>query len=151
MFSFSMSFDTTRTSPGDFGVGRVVDEIADLWWHQLAVAVDPAVALFEGDQRPRQIEVDQVVALLVEIDALRRDVRRDQHPDRRRCHREVLDDLLLFLVALGVVEGLNLLLVHTELVPDGFGDPVERADPFGEDHDPFVGFRSNANVCEATA
>ena len=37
---------------------------------QLPVPVDAPVALLERDQRPRQIDVDQVVALLVEVHAL---------------------------------------------------------------------------------
>lgn len=62
---------------GDFRVGWCVDEVADLGWVELAVAVDAAVALLQGDERPGQVEVDEVVALLVEVDAFGGDVRGD--------------------------------------------------------------------------
>ena len=48
----------------------------------LAVAVDAAVALLDADQAPRDVVVDQVVALRVQVDALGGDVAGDEHPDR---------------------------------------------------------------------
>jgi hypothetical protein len=53
---------------------------ADVGRVLLAVAVDAAVALLDGDERPRQVEVDEVVALAVEVDALRRHVAGEQEP-----------------------------------------------------------------------
>ena len=49
----------------------------------LPVPVDAAVALLDADQAPRDVVVDQVVALGVQVHALGGDVAGDQHPDRR--------------------------------------------------------------------
>ena len=44
----------------------------------LAVAVDAPVALLDADQAPRDVDVDEVVAALVQVDALAGDVAGDQ-------------------------------------------------------------------------
>ena len=61
---------------------RVEEQGGDLGRVLLAVAVDAAVALLDADQAPRNVEVDQFVALGVQVDAFGRDVARDQHADR---------------------------------------------------------------------
>jgi hypothetical protein len=45
-------------------VGGDREQIVDLWLVGLAVAIDPAVALLEGDERPGDVEVDEAVAVI---------------------------------------------------------------------------------------
>ena len=59
------------------------DQRAELRLVLLPVAVDAAVALLDADQAPRDVVVDQVVALLVQVDALGGDVAGEQQPHRR--------------------------------------------------------------------
>ena len=61
----------------------------------LTVAVDAAVSLLDADEAPRDVEVDELVALGVEVHTLGRDVAGDEHADRARRELEGLDDLLL--------------------------------------------------------
>ena len=65
------------------GVG-VEQQRGDLRRVPLAVPVDAPVALLDPDQAPRDVEVDQLVALGVQVDALGGDVAGDQDPDRVR-------------------------------------------------------------------
>ena len=58
------------------------DKIINLRLAILAVAIDPPVALLKAQQRPREIEMDQPVALIVEVEPLGRHVGGDQDPDR---------------------------------------------------------------------
>ena len=69
----------------------------------LAVPVDAAVALLKPDETPRDVEVDQLMALKVEIDALRCDVAREEYADRGGLLLEGLDDVLLLDVAQAAV------------------------------------------------
>ena len=64
----------------------------------LAVPVDPAVALLDPDQAPRDVEVDQLVALGVQVDTFGGEVAGDQNPNRRGGLLEAVDDSLLLLV-----------------------------------------------------
>ena len=59
--------------------GEVVDEHLG---RALSVAVDAAVALLEAVGIPRDLVVDQPVAVVLEVDALARRVCREQDPDR---------------------------------------------------------------------
>ena len=81
-------------------VGGDREEVVDLRLAGLAVAVDPAVALLQGDQRPGDVEVDQAVAVVVEVDPLGGRVRGEEHPDSALAAAKVLDHRLLR----GVVE-----------------------------------------------
>ena len=69
-------------SPAKRSRRRVEQQRGDPRAVLLAVAVDAAVALLDADQAPRDVEVDQVVALQVQVDALGGDVAGDQDPDR---------------------------------------------------------------------
>ncbi len=53
---------STRRSPENV-VGRLEEQGRDLRRVLLAVAVDAAVALLDADERPRDVEVDELVAL----------------------------------------------------------------------------------------
>ena len=89
--------------------------------------------------------MDEVVALLVEVDAFRRDVGGDEHADWRRGHREGLNDPLLLIVTLRVVEGLDLVVAHRQPMPDGRCDPVEGGEALGEDDCSDIGLRPDAD------
>ena len=79
---FAISRDNTRRSPRTARRGRSGRD--DPRRVLLAVAVDAAVALLDADQAPRDVEVDQLVALRVQVDAFGGDVAGDQHADRVR-------------------------------------------------------------------
>ena len=55
---------------GDLGILRAVDEIADLRRELLTVSVDPTVSLLQCNERPRKVEVDEMVTLFMKVDAL---------------------------------------------------------------------------------
>ena len=61
----------------------------------LAVAVDAAVPLLNGDEAPRQVEMDEVVALPMEVDAFGRNAAGQQQPHRGVGQSELFDDVLL--------------------------------------------------------
>ena len=83
-FSRSSSRESTRRSPENSRVGRFEDQRRDQRRVLLPVAVDAAVALLDADEAPRDVVVDQLVALRVQVDALGGDVAGDQHADRAR-------------------------------------------------------------------
>ncbi len=62
-------------------VGGGGGEISDDRLLRLAVAINAAVALLEGHERPRDIEVDQLVGKEMEVDAFGGDIGRDQKAD----------------------------------------------------------------------
>ena len=61
----------------------------------LTVAVDATITLLEHHQRPRQVEVDQPVAEVVQIQALGGDVRAQQDAYRILAATETFDQGLL--------------------------------------------------------
>ena len=61
---------------------RVEQQRRDLRRVPLLVAVDAAVALLDPDQAPRDVEVDQLMALGVQVHALGGQVAGDEHADR---------------------------------------------------------------------
>ena len=80
--------DLLRDAGHEVGVGgvgrRVVvgDEVEDLRLAGLAVPVDPADALLQPRRVERDVEVDQAVAVRLQVDALAGGVGGEQHPDR---------------------------------------------------------------------
>ncbi len=64
----------------ELGIAGDRQQIDDLRRLLLAETVDATVALLQRDQRPGQIEVDQVVALAVQVHTLRRHVTSEQDP-----------------------------------------------------------------------
>ena len=82
----------------------------------LPVAVHPAVALLEDHQRPRHVEVDEPVALVVQVDPLRRHVGADQQAQRTRRVAEVLHHALLVHVAQAAVEDFDLFVAESEVL-----------------------------------
>ena len=61
---------STRRSPENASVVGAEQQGGDLRRVPLPVAVDAAVALLDPDQAPRDVEVDQLVALGVQVHAL---------------------------------------------------------------------------------
>ena len=90
--SFSISRSSTRMSPRIVGVRRDGQQIVDHRRLLLAVAVNAAVPLLQGDQRPGDVEMDHQVAVVVQVHALGGDVRRQQDADRAVRLAERLDD-----------------------------------------------------------
>ena len=64
----------------------------------LAIAVHPAIALLEDHQRPRQIEVHQPVAEVVQVQAFAGHVGAEQHAQRIVEATKALDQVLLLRV-----------------------------------------------------
>ena len=112
-------------------LGHQVDDVRR---PPLPVAVDPAVPLLEDHQRPRHVEVDEPVALIVKVDALGRDVGADQQTQRARRIAEVLDDALLVHVAQAAVEDLDLVVPEPQVHREPSLEPLQRFDALGE-HD----------------
>ena len=90
------------------GLG-VEQQRRDLRRVPLAVSVDAAVALLDPDQGPRDVVVDELVALLVQVHALAGQVAGDEHADGRRGLLEALDDVLLLVVGQAAVQDDRLL------------------------------------------
>src|SRR5205823_631831 len=59
---------------------------------------DATVALLDADEAPRDVDMHQVVALLVQVDALAGDITGDQHPDWGGLPLELLDHAHLLAV-----------------------------------------------------
>jgi hypothetical protein len=91
---------------GHVGLGGGQGQVVDAGDLLLAVAVDAAVALLQGDQGPGHVEVDQVVAVVVEVDALAGCIPCDQGPDGALLQAEGLDDFLLAYIRQTGVEDL---------------------------------------------
>ena len=128
----------------DVGLALLVAEIAaeDLLGG-LELAVDAAVALLEPRRVPRQIEMDEIGAIGLEVDALARRVGADQDAQR-------------LLGRIGIEGGLHLLaailaggagedgdpLVRLVGVGERFAEPLlqpaPRVLPFGEDDQPAI-------------
>ena len=73
---------------------RMSDEVPDVRLALLSVPVDAPVALLELQQRPGDVEVDQLVREVVEVQPLGREVRGQEDADRLLFDAEVGDDLL---------------------------------------------------------
>ena len=90
--------------------------------------------------------MDQLVALRVQVHALRSQVAGDEHPDRRRRLLEVVDDRLLIGVSQAAVQNDHLLRGHREVRLQVFLEPLQRADALGEDHHPGGALRADAEL-----
>src|SRR5699024_1018026 len=75
------------------GVRRIEEQGRDTGIMPLTVTVDTPIALLNADQRPRDIEVDEVVTLRVQVHALGGDVAGDKNADRGILPLEAIDAL----------------------------------------------------------
>ena len=128
-------FEDARVAP-DGLVRALGHQVDDARRPLLPVAVHPAVALLEDHQRPRQVEVDEPVALVVQVDPLRRHVGADQQAQRARPVAEVFDHPLLVHVAQAAVERPDLLGAEPQVFGEPCAQPFQRFDPLGEDDQP---------------
>ena len=128
-------FEDARVAP-DGLVRALGHQIDDARRPLLPVAVHAAVALLEDHQRPRQVEVDEPVALVVQVDALRRHVRADQQAQRAGRVAEVVHHPLLVHVAQAAVEHRDLIRAETQVGGEPFAQPRQRFDALGEDRQP---------------
>ena len=80
-------------------VGRIEQQRRDPRRMLLAITVDAAIALLNANQRPRNVVMDQVMALRMQVHALRRDIARHQNPQRRIRALELVDQRHLLRVA----------------------------------------------------
>ena len=125
-------FEDARVAPNR-RIGALGHQVDDPRRGGLAVAIHPAVSLLEDHQRPGQVEVNQAVALVMQVDALGGDIRADQEPHRALSVPEVLHDTLLFDVAHAAVEGLHLTGLEREIRGELRLQPVQGRNAFGED------------------
>ena len=93
-------------------LGKQVIELRLLF---LAVAVNATVALLEGEQRPRDVEVNHPMAEVVQVDALGSDIGRDEQAQRRGFVAEGFDDGLLVHVGHAAVKGRDLVGAQSEV------------------------------------
>ena len=114
-------------------VEEVVDEDA---FGLLPVAVDAAVALFEPDRVPRDLVVDHVAAVVLQVQPLGRRVGRKQDPNRMlaRVGLEGLLDLLPVAQAHAAGQAEDVLFSHPG--SDVGLQVLERVEVLGEDDQP---------------
>ena len=119
---------------------RMSDEVPDVRLALLSVPVDAPVALLELQQRPGDVEVDQLVREVVEVEPLGREVRGQEDADRLLFDAEVGDDLLDLDVRAcsRPVQRPCLLLGEAEVFAQPGGQPVDGRDTLGEDDDAVV-------------
>ncbi len=136
------SFSATVVSSLAPSVWEVRISAANCGLVLLAVAVDPAVALLNADQRPGQVVVDEVVALPVHVHTLGRHVAGHEDPDRLVGERETLDDLLLLIVGEAAVHDVDLArLGEAQTLRQDPVQPGEGGHALREDDRAGVGFR----------
>src|SRR5690606_27864200 len=92
---------------------RVGREVIDLGYLTLPVAVDAANALFQPGRVERDVDVDQPMAISLQVNALARGVRGDEHAHvvLARVLSELGADLLAFLWRGRALDGGQHLLV----------------------------------------
>ena len=113
---------------------RLGEQIEDLRFLRLAVAIDAPVALLKDHQRPRQVEVDKSVAEVMEIQALGRHIRTEQQPQGILPAPEALDDLLLRGIGELAVHERDLLVVQAQIALQLTMQPAQGLKALGE-HD----------------
>ena len=97
------ALDDAQVAPQGLGAGRG-EQVADDGGGILAEAVDAAVALLEGDERPGHVVVHEVVAGVVQVEPLAGSIGAEEQADVALAVVEVLDEGVLLLVGLPTVE-----------------------------------------------
>ena len=123
-----------RKSPRDFLHLRLGEQIEDLRFLRLAVAIHAPVALLKDHQRPWQVKMDEAVAEVVEIQALRRHVRTEQQPQGILQTPEALDDLLLRGIRELAVHERDLLVAQVQIALQLTMQPAQGLKALGEHH-----------------
>ena len=114
----------------------------------LAVAVDSAVPLLDRDERPGEIEVDQVVTLPMQVDAFGCHVAGQQQANRRLGETELTDHVHLLHVGQPAVQHPDGVGPEAHHRGELAGQPVERRDALGEHHDPRRRTGADADVAQ---
>ena len=119
----------------DSRVAAFRDGIGDLGRPVLAVPIDPAVPLLESEKRPGQVEMDEPVALKMQVQALGRHVRGDGDPQRRLPLTEILNHLLHADIGLdaAAVDPGDLVIGKAEIQLSAASSARRRGDPLRED------------------
>jgi len=110
-------------------VGAAGEEVVDLWSGGLAVAINTAISLLKGEERPRNIEVEETVGLVVEVNALRGDVGADEDTEGGAGAAEVLDNGVLVVVGEATVKGDDFGLLQLQVTAKVMGEPWWRCAP----------------------
>ncbi len=118
----------------DFLHLRGGEQIEDLRFLRLAIAIDAPVALLKDHQRPWQVKVYESVAEVMEIQALGRHVRTEQQPQRILPAPEALDDLLLRGIGKLAMHERDLLVVQAQIALQLTMQPAQGLEALGE-HD----------------
>ena len=99
----------------------------------LSVAVDASIALFDGGWRPRNIEVDEVMAGIVEVDAFGCNIGGQQQPDLFILSSKAVDDGHLFMVRHAAIEDGELLIAEFERLAEVVLEAIEGDFAFNKD------------------
>ncbi len=129
------------------------DHRAELRRVLLSIAVNAAVALFDPNQAPRQVPMDQVVALAVQVHALGRPVTGQQQPHITAGPSELVHVLLLLGVRHKAVQNLDrvpaaLVRLPAEQRRKDHPEPIEGLSALGEHHRPRPAARPDANLAQ---
>ena len=111
---------------------------------QLPIAVNTAIALLNADQGPRDVVVNQLVALQVEVHALRSHVPGDQHTNGARGLLEGLHEFLLLHVREAAMQNAHLVRLELQVPRQVLSQPFQGGNPLCKDHGAFG--RSRAHV-----
>ena len=120
-------------------VGGLGEEVDDLRLVLLAIAIHATVTLLEHHERPRQIEVHQPVAEVMQVEAFAGDVRAEQHAQAVIQATKALDQRLLFGVGHLTVQHRHLIGFQTEVAGQLLLQPAQGFDTLGEDHETVIG------------
>ena len=109
-------------------------EVDDLRRAVLAVAVYAAIALREHHQRPRHVEVDEPVAVVVQVDALGGHIRTNDQAHRLGGVAEIFHHALLLQIRHAAVQRFDLIFAQFQILRQTLRQPIQRFDALGEDH-----------------
>ena len=107
-----LTFEQPGEDPDVAGAVRMIGlehERPDVGAVGLAVTVDATVSLLDGDERPRKIEMNQMVTFAVKVHTLRCHVAGEQDPHRRVGQTELLDHVHLLHIRHATVKREHLL------------------------------------------
>ena len=102
----------------EFRVSGFGAEVVDDWAVALSVTVDASIALFDGGWRPGNIEVDEVMASIVEVDAFGCHIGGQQQADFFILSSKAVDDGHLFMIGHPAIEDGDLLIAEFERFPE---------------------------------
>ena len=123
----------------DFVGGGLGEQVNDLRLVLLAVAVHPAIALLEDHERPRQVEVHQAVAEVVQVQALAGHVRAQQDAHGVVQAAKAVHQFLLFGVGHLAMQHGQLVGLHLQVGSELLLQPAQGFNAFGEDDEAVCG------------